>query len=88
MHSRMRCATAGSVIAAITRIEWPHSHRRASTPNSEHLDGKQLRFTDSQRIRLARRAKALGSKGLHDLTPIVTPETLLRWYRKLIARSA
>ncbi len=52
----------------------------------EHLDGKQLRFTDSQRIRLARRAKALGSKGLHDLTPIVTPETLLRWYRKLIAR--
>jgi hypothetical protein len=34
MHSRMRFATVGSVIAAITRIERPHSHRRAVTPNT------------------------------------------------------
>jgi len=33
MHSRMRFATVGSVIAAMIRIEWPQSHRRASTPN-------------------------------------------------------
>ena len=32
IDSRIRFAIVGSVIAAITRIEWPHSHRRASTP--------------------------------------------------------
>jgi hypothetical protein len=43
MHSRMRFATAGSVIAAITRIEWPHSHRRASTPNTRFNKSAQGR---------------------------------------------
>ena len=52
----------------------------------EQLGGKRLRFTDSQRRRLAAKAKALGRKGLFELRTLVTPDTLLRWYRTLIAR--
>jgi transposase InsO family protein len=52
----------------------------------EHHDNKRLRFTDSQRRRLARRAKKLSRRALLNLETVVTPETLLRWYRCLIAR--
>jgi putative transposase len=50
------------------------------------LGGKHLRFTDAERCRLARKAHALGRKLLSELDTLVTPDTLLRWYRQLIAR--
>jgi putative transposase len=49
------------------------------------LGGKWLRFTDAERCRLARKAHALGHKVLSELDTLVIPDTLLRWYRKLIA---
>jgi hypothetical protein len=52
----------------------------------EYLGGKRIRFTDRQRIRLARKARKLGRKALHELDTLVTPDTLLRWYRELVAR--
>jgi putative transposase len=52
----------------------------------EHHGSKRLRFTDSQRRRLARRAKKLSRRALLNLETVVTPDTLLRWYRTLIAR--
>jgi len=52
----------------------------------EQLKGKRLRFTDDQRRRLAAKGKALGSKVLREVCTLVTPETLLRWYRTLIAK--
>jgi hypothetical protein len=52
----------------------------------EQLSGKHLPFTDRQRRRLAARAKAIGRKGLFEISTLVTPDTLLRWYRDLIAR--
>jgi hypothetical protein len=52
----------------------------------EHHSNKRLRFTDSRRRRLARRAKKLSRKALLNLETVVTPATLLRWYRTLIAR--
>jgi putative transposase len=52
----------------------------------EKLGGRRLRFTDAQRRRLARKAKPLGRKRLRELAPIVTPDTLLRWYRELVAQ--
>jgi transposase InsO family protein len=51
----------------------------------EQLGGKRLPFTDRQRRRLAAKAKAIGRKGLFEISTLVTPDTLLRWYRRLIA---
>lgn len=52
----------------------------------ERLGERRIRFTDAERCRLARRAQALGRKALSELETLVTPDTLLRWYRSLIAR--
>ena len=52
----------------------------------EQLGGKRLLFTDGQRRRLAAKAKAIGRKGLFEIGTLVTPDTLLRWYRRLIAK--
>jgi putative transposase len=41
----------------------------------------------SERWRLARKAYALGRKVLNELETVVTPDTLMRWYRNLIARN-
>jgi transposase InsO family protein len=49
------------------------------------LGGRRIRFTDVERRRLARKAQALGRKVLNELETLVTPDTLLRWYRELIA---
>jgi len=53
----------------------------------EQLGGKPRRFTDAQRIRLARKAKPVGRRRLLVLGTIVTPDTLLRWFQMLVARS-
>jgi putative transposase len=50
----------------------------------ERLAAQRIRFTDAERRRLARKAQALGQKALSELETLVTPDTLLRWYRTLI----
>ena len=52
----------------------------------EQLGDRRLRFTDSQRRRLAAKAKRLGRRVLDQVATIVTPATLLKWHRKLIAQ--
>lgn len=52
----------------------------------EQLGGKPRRFTNAQRIRLARKAKLVGRRRLGQLATVVTPDTLLRWFRALIAK--
>ena len=52
----------------------------------EHLDGRRLRLTDVQRRRLAVHGHRLGRKALREVATLVTPHTVLRWHRQLIAR--
>ena len=52
----------------------------------EHLKGRRISYTDKERRRLAVMAKALGRKILGQLDTLVTPDTLLAWHRKLIAK--
>ncbi len=51
----------------------------------EQLGGRRLRLTDEQRRRLAVKGKVLGRKLLTQVAGIVTPDTILRWYRQLVA---
>jgi HTH-like domain len=52
----------------------------------EQIGARRIRFSDDQRRRLAAKAKKLGRKVLAQVATIVTPETLLAWHRKLIAK--
>ena len=52
----------------------------------ERLGKKRILLTDDQRRRLAVKGKVLGRKALEEISTIVTPETLLRWHRELVAR--
>jgi putative transposase len=50
------------------------------------LKGRKLRLNDDQRRRLAALAKQLGRRTLNTIATIVTPDTLMKWHRQLIAR--
>lgn len=78
----------------IAGVGWMNRHQQAvidylQAENCvllEQLGGKPKRFTDAQRMRLARGAKAVGRRRLGQLATILTPDTLLRWFRVLIAK--
>ena len=52
----------------------------------QQLGRKRLRLTDAQRRRLAVRGKAIGRRALTEVASLVTPDTILRWHRQLVAR--
>jgi putative transposase len=52
----------------------------------ERLRGRRIRFTDAERALLGRKAKAVGRQALLELDTIVSPDTLLRWHRRLVAQ--
>jgi hypothetical protein len=52
----------------------------------EQLGGRRLRLANDQRRRLVAKGRLLGWRRLKEHSGLVTPETLLRWYRDLIAR--
>ena len=49
------------------------------------LGPQRLRLTDTERRRLAALAYPLGRKRLKELATLATPDTLMRWYHRLIA---
>src|SRR5262245_65838919 len=50
------------------------------------LGTRRLRLTDDDRRRLAARAYRVGRAVLREIATIATPDTLLRWHRRLIAQ--
>ena len=54
--------------------------RRAAQPS------RRLRLTDAQRRRLAVKGNVVGRRRLASIAGIVTPDTILRWYRRLVPR--
>src|SRR5438132_8375952 len=73
---------------------WVHRHQlivieflqAESRLLKERLRGKRIRFTDAERALLARKARAVGRKALLKLDTTVSPDTLLRWHRRLVAQ--
>ena len=64
------------------QIEYLKAENRALRAR---LGKRRLLFTDAERRTLATLAKAIGSRFLADLNPMVSPATLLRWHRELVA---
>ncbi|MDA9983357.1 hypothetical protein N9H39_11690 [Gammaproteobacteria bacterium] len=81
-------------LLVITLAGWLNRHQQAvidylieeNRVLKEQIGGRRLRFTDEQRIRLAVKAKVLSRRLLDDIETLVTPDTLLAWHRKLIAK--
>ncbi len=50
------------------------------------LGSRRLRLDDEQRRRLAMLGQRLGRGLLREFATLVTPDTVLRWHRELVAR--
>lgn len=66
----------------LVRNEYPATENRVLRAQ---LKGR-LRLTDPERITLAEIGKRLGRRALQEVAQIVAPDTILGWYRKLIAK--
>jgi len=49
------------------------------------IEGRLI-LTTAEKVRLAKLGKDLGRRALADVGCIVTPDTILRWYRELVAK--
>ena len=59
---------------------------RRTGSSAQRTGPQRVRLTDDQRRRLAVKGHALGRRRLVDVAGIVTPDTILRWYRLLVAK--
>ncbi len=47
---------------------------------------KPVKFNNAERIRLAKIAKCMSSKALEEVACNVKPDTILKWFRELVAK--
>lgn len=52
----------------------------------ERIVERRLRFTNEERRMLALAGEPVGRAALRDIATLASPETLLRWYRELVAQ--
>jgi transposase InsO family protein len=79
-------------VLLLTVSGWVNRHQQAvieylveeNRVLKEQMKGRRLRLTDEQRRRLAVKGKHLGRQTLNRVATIVTPDTILRWRRRLI----
>ena len=79
-----------TLMVALMLAGWINRHNQAiisyqkeeTSALREMLGGTRLRFTDEQQRRLALKAQALFRYALEELCPLVTPDTLCRWFRR------
>jgi hypothetical protein len=87
-----------SIILLVPHLFWPSGARQRTSLAlgggelqeenrvlKGRLGGRHIRFSDAERRRLACKAQALGRKVLNELETLVSPDTLSRWYRELVA---
>ena len=76
------------LLAGFIAINWSSSNsfKLRTRLLKDRLRGQRIRFTDAERALLARKAKAMGRRALLELDTIVSPDTLLRWHRRLVAQ--
>lgn len=49
-------------------------------------DGKRIKYTDAERARLAKKGRKLKWSKLKEFSFFITPETIIRWHNKFIAK--
>src|SRR4051794_40773988 len=59
---------------------------RGREPNPASAWASPLRLSDAERATLAEIGKRLGRKGLAKVAQVAKPETILGWWRKLVAQ--
>jgi len=66
-------------------IDYLREQVRVLVEHQEKQD-KRIRLTNSQRMRVAAKAKRLSRKMLEQCTELFTSDTIMRWFRELIAQ--
>jgi transposase InsO family protein len=77
-----------SILAGIVNREQQQVIDYLRTENQvlrEKIGKKRIILDDDQRKRLAVKGKVLGRKTLENIATIVTPDTIMRWHRMLVA---
>ena len=87
MHDRFHWARALAFVTGLVNQELLLRNEYLAAENRilrAHLPPRP-RLSDAERSTLAEIAKRLGRKALKDIARIAKPDTLLAWYRRLVA---
>lgn len=66
-------------------IDYPREQVRVLGEHQEG-QGNRIRLTNKQRMRVAAEAKRVSRKMPEQCTEMFTPDTIMRWYRQLVAK--